>query len=308
MERPTPFRASGSRIPEDGKGRYDKPMRSSAPCFAAVLLAFRALAAAEEPMTFVACAPGYPGSTAEAQPVMDAFAAALAEATGWGPGSVRAEYHEDEGRGLERLARADAGFALVPLPFFLKHEVPLKLVAQAQAVAEGGRARETWALVAAKGKVTGPAALDGWEIVSTAAYAPGFIRGTALSAWGSVPAGAKLVASGAVLSALRRAAAGEKVALVLDSAETAALPSLPFAKELEVVTRSPAMPATLVCSLTGRVGPARIEQARKALLDLVHRPTGATALAAMRTESFTSLDTQSLGRARAAYLAVKDSP
>ena len=259
-------------------------------------------------MTFVACAPGYPGSTAEAQPVMDAFAAALAEATGWGPGSVRAEYHEDEARGLERLARADAGFALVPLPFFLKHEVRLKLVAQAQAVAEGGRAQETWALVAAKGKVTGPAVLDGWEIVSSAAYAPGFVRGTALRAWGPVPAGARLVASGAVLSALRRAAAGEKVALVLDSAETAALPSLPFAKELEVVTRSPAMPATLVCSLTGRVGPARIEQAKKGLLDLVHRPSGAAALAAMRTESFASLDTESLGRARAAYLAVKDSP
>ena len=105
----------------------------------------RRSAAVTEPVTFVACAPGYPGSTAEAQPVMDGFAAALAEAMGSGRGSVRAEYYEDEARGLERLARADVGFALVPLPFFLKHEAGLKLDAVALAVAEGGRVQETWA-------------------------------------------------------------------------------------------------------------------------------------------------------------------
>jgi hypothetical protein len=275
---------------------------------AVALHAFAGLAAANEPVAFVACAPGYPGSTAEAQPVMDGFATALAETAGWSRDSIRAEYYEDEARGLERLARPDVGFALVPLPFFLKHEARLKLVAQAQAVALGGRVDETWALVAAKGKLTAPAALDGWEILSSSAYAPRFVRGTALGGWGTVPASARLVVSGAVLSGLRRAAAGEKVALVLDSAETAALPSLPFAKELDVVARSAAMPATVVCSLTGRVTPARIEAARKALLALAHRPSGARALAAMRTESFVALDPESLLRARAAYLAVKDAP
>jgi hypothetical protein len=275
---------------------------------ALALHAVAGLAAAGEPVAFIACAPGYPGSTAEAQPVMDGFATALAEAAGWSRGSVRAEYYEDEARGLERLARPDVGFALVPLPFFLKHEARLKLVAQAQAVSEGGGADEIWALVAAQGKLTAPAGLDGWEILSSAAYAPRFVRGTALGGWGTVPASARLVVSGAVLSGLRRAAAGEKVALVLDRAETAALPSLPFAKELDVVARSAAMPATVVCSLAGRVAPARSEAARKAFLALAHRPAGAVALAAMRTESFVALDPESLQRARAAYLAVKDPP
>ena len=283
-------------------------MGPTAFAFAMALLSLAPLGAGDEPMAFVACAPGYPGSTAEAQPVMDGFAAALAEATGWGRDLVRAEYHEDEARGLERLARADAGFALVPLPFFLKHETRLKLVAQAQAVAEGGRSEETWALVAAKGKVTGPAALDGWEILSSAAYAPGFVRGTALGAWGTVPAGARLVRSGTALSGLRRASAGEKIALVLDSAQTAALPTLSFAKDLDIVTRSAAVPDTVVCSLAGRVDAARVEQVRKALLELAHRPSGSAALAAMRTERFAPLDQESLGRARAAYLTVKDSP
>jgi ABC-type phosphate/phosphonate transport system substrate-binding protein len=116
------------------------------------------------------------------------------------------------------------------------------------------------------------------------------------------------VASGAVLSGLRRAAAGDKVALVLDSAEAGALPTLPFAKELEVVTRSAPLPATLVCSLDGRVGSARVEQLKKALLDLALKPSGPAVLAAMRTERFIPLDSESLRRARAAYLSAKDSP
>jgi ABC transporter, phosphonate, periplasmic substrate-binding protein len=277
-----------------------------APGFASILLAVAAGVGADDALTLVACAPGYPGSTVEAQPVMDGFADAVAEAAGWVRGRVKAEYHEDEAHGLERMAQADAGVALVPLPFFLKHEARLRLVAQAQAVAEGGRAEEVWALVAGKGKLKQASALGGWEIVSSAAYAPGFVRGAVLGAWGVVPGGARLVASGAVLSGLRRASAGEKIALVLDSAETAALESLPFAKELQIVTRSAAMPATVVCSVAGRVAPARVAELRKALLALAHRPSGAAALGAMRIESFSPVDAESLRRARAAYLAAKD--
>jgi len=288
------------------KGRYDTAVRPL--CLAPVILMAAALATADEPVAFVACAPGYPGSTDEAQSVMDGFAAALAEAASWSRGSVHAEYHEDETRGIERLERADVGFALVPLPFFLKYEVRLKLEAQAQAVPEGGRAEETWALVAGKGRVKSAGALDAWEIVSSAAYAPRFVRGTALGGFGAVPSSVRLVASGAVLSGLRRAAAGEKIALVLDRAETAALNSLPFASELEVVTRSLGVPAMIACSRAGRVSPARTEQVRKALVGLAQRPSGASALAAMRTESFVPLDAESLRRARASYRAVKELP
>ena len=41
---------------------------------------------------------------------------------------------------------------------------------------------ETWALVAKKGRVTGPASLDGWQVTSIAGYAPPFVTGTALVA------------------------------------------------------------------------------------------------------------------------------
>ena len=216
-----------------------------APVLLAALLPVAASAAPPpaEPVAFVVCAPGYPGSTAEAQ-----------------------------------------------------------------VVAEGGRAEETWSLVAGKGRVSGPGTLDGWEILTSVGYAPRFVRGTALGGWGGAPPGAKVVAAGTVLSGLRRAAAGERVALLLDSVETAALPTLPFAKDLDVVTHSAAVPATVVCAVKKRASAAQVKEAVEALFDLRQRSSGAAALSAMRTDGFVPLDRQSLRRARAAYAAAKEAP
>ncbi len=260
-----------------------------------------------EPVTFVACAPGYPGSTAEAQPRMDAFASALATAGGARNESIRAEYHETEEAGVQRLAHADAAFALVPLPFFLKYEEKLRLTARAQAVMEGGAANEPWSLVAAKGRLSSAAALGGWELVSPAAYAPRFVRG-ALGEWGMVPAGTRLVTSGAVLSSLRRAAAGEDVALLLDGPQATALATLPFAKDLEVVVRAAPLPVMVVAAVAGRLPEARVRQLVRALLAFHERPSGAAALGGLQLIRFVALDEASLHLARDAYRAVPDKP
>src|SRR5688572_25109398 len=78
-------------------------------------------AAPRAPTALVACAPGYPGTTAEAQGAMDTFASALARAAQWPEGSVSAVYYPGEADGLARLDKPDAGVALVPLPFYLAH-------------------------------------------------------------------------------------------------------------------------------------------------------------------------------------------
>ncbi len=49
-------------------------MRTATLALATALAAAPVHAAADAPVTFVACAPGYPGTTEEAQPSMDAFA------------------------------------------------------------------------------------------------------------------------------------------------------------------------------------------------------------------------------------------
>ena len=268
----------------------------------ALALAVPALAAAADGgATLVVCAPGYPGSTEEAQPTMDAFAAAVAAAAGWPGGELAGAYFETEAGGVERLQRGDAALALVPLTFFLKHAAALKLAPRLQAVQIGGEAAERWTLVAGKGKVNGPASLAGWEVVSLAGYVPGFVRGLALAEWGALPPDVRIVFSGAVLSGLRRAAAGENVALLLDRAQTAALPTLPFAAQLEVVARSAPLPVSVLCVVGNHLPEARSKAVTRALLDLGGTPAGAEALAGMRMTRFMPADQAAIARAQAAF-------
>lgn len=267
-----------------------------------------AAASAAEPPVVVACAPGYPGTTEEAQPTMDAFAAALAEGAGLGRDGLKAVYHQTEAGGLARLGRPDAAFALVPLSFFLQHEKPLGLAPLSQAVRKGGEAGESWTLVAGKGKLTAPAGLDGWQLVSLASYSPRFVRGTALGGWGPVPPGTKLVTSGSVLSALRKAAAGEKVAVLLDAEQAAGLATLPFAAQLEVVHRSATVPVSVFCTVSGRAAKPRQKAVADALRKLDASAAGAAALAGIRVTRFVAVDEASLASARAAFAAAPEGP
>jgi hypothetical protein len=266
-----------------------------------VALAGGAAFAAEPRATIVVCAPGSPGTTEEAQGAMDAFAAALAARAALPAGGLAATYAASEDAGVARLREKDAGMALVSLPFFLKHERSLALRAALQPVPQDGATSERWSLVARKGRVASPAALDGFTLYSTAGYAPAFVRGPALGAWGKLPASVKIERSTAVLSALRRAAAGEPVALLLDGAQGAALASLPFASDLEVVARSPALPAGVLAAVERRVPPARWAKLETALKELPGDPKGAEALAGIRMSRFAPLDEPALAAARRAY-------
>jgi hypothetical protein len=244
------------------------------------------------PVTFVACAPGYPGSTSEAQPRMDAFARALAEAVKATDGSIRAEYYETEEGGAVRLGQAER----------------LRLVPRAQAVMQGGGANEAWSLVAGKGRLKDADGLAGWELVSSAAYAPRFVRGSALGGWGRVSPKTRLSPSLSVLSSLRRAASGEDVALLLDASQSSSLPTLPFAKDLEVVTRSAPLPAMVVATVGGRIPEPRAKALVRALQALPDHPAGAAALVGLQLARFSPLDDAGLRRAREGYRAVPETP
>ncbi len=259
------------------------------------------LALAADPVAFVAVAPGYPGTTVEAQPSMDAFAAALATQAGLPSGSIVAAYFEKDRPGAERLQQGDAGFGMVSLPFFLREADALHLEARLVASQKGTGPTEVWALVAKKGRVTAPASLDGWQVNSIAGYVPAFVTGTALQGWGRMPANVKVVQTSQVLSSLRKAAAGENVAVLLDGAQAAALPSLPFASELEVVARSAPLPTGIVVTVGKRLPADRWKLLEKGLRQLADRPEGAAALEAIRLQGFVPLDPQPLAAARKAY-------
>lgn len=258
-------------------------------------------AAPAGPRALVFCAPGYPGTTEEAQPRMDDIAAALAESAGWKAG-LKATYFPTEKAGLARFADADVVLALVPLPFFLAHEAELKLTARLAVVQQGLEATQAWSLVAKKGTVKSAADLDGATLFSTAGYAPDFVTKVALQGFGPVPASAKVMTGGQVLSALRKAAQGkEKLVVVLDSEQAAALPSLPFAADLEVVHVSPKVPVAVVATLGDRLPAADWKAVSGAFTKLGAAEKGKAALEGVRLTGFVPLDEAALAAAKKAF-------
>jgi hypothetical protein len=232
---------------------------------------------------------------------MDQMAGALSELAGWKEG-LTAVYFPQEKAGLARLAEPDVVFALVPLPFFLAHEAEFKLTGRLAVVQQGLEATQSWTLVAKKGSVKKAADLEGFSLFSTAGYAPDFVTKVALQGFGPLPATAKVTTGGQVLSALRKAATGtDKLAVVLDSEQAKALPTLPFAADLEVVFSGPKVPVAVVATLGERLGAADWKAASAAFTKLPSVERGKVALEGVRLTGFVPLDEAALAAAKKAW-------
>jgi hypothetical protein len=233
----------------------------------------------------VVCSPGSPGDTAEAQPTMDSFARAAERSSRWPQGSLEAVYFETAEAGLARLERPDAALAIVPPSFLSKYGKELSLKPRMEAILASGKP-ESWSLVAKKGKITSPDSLKGWEVTGAPGFAPEFVRGELLKEWGVLPADSRVTFTPRVLTALQRASEGEEVAILLDSAGTEALSSLPFAADLEIVARSRTSPAAFLCTVGNRLPAAEADALVRGLSHLGGKEGGAEVLKSMRLSRF----------------------
>jgi hypothetical protein len=89
--------------------------------------------------------------------------------------------------------------------------------------------------------------------------------------------------------------------VVLDGPQEASLASLPFASKLDVVTRSPALPAGLVVTIDSRVSSKVWSGIEAALAGLGSDHAAATALGGIQMERFSPVDDKVLVAARKAY-------
>jgi hypothetical protein len=243
------------------------------------------LLAAAAASTLVFCAPGYPGASGDAQPLVDQFAAALVTAAGWPAGSLTAVYDPTEQGGLDKLATPNAAVTFVPYPFYVQHAAQLHLTPLAQADVVGTGVTERWSLVAKTGSVSGPQSVAAYTLLSVAGYAPEFVRHSALAAW-PLPATVKIEPAAQILTVLRRVASGEPVVALLDQSQSTALPTLPFAAGIKTVTQSAELPVALIAVVESRLPAARAKELQVALLKLGHGGGSAEALAALRLQGF----------------------
>lgn len=232
---------------------------------------------------------------------MDEVALVLSELAGWPKDSLVATYFPTEKAGLTRLAEPDVVFALVPLPFFLAHETELQLTARLAVVQQGLEGTQSWSLVAKKGTVKKAADLEGFSVFSTAGV-PDFVTKVALSSFGPLPATVKVTSGGQVLSALRKAASGkEPMAVVLDAEQAKALPTLPFAADLEVVHVGPKVPVAVVATLGQRLSAADWKAAAAAFSKVSGDARGKVALEGVRLTGFAPLDDAALAAAKKSF-------
>ena len=260
--------------------------------------AIPAIDAAAPSHVLVVCSPGSPGTTAQAQPTMDLFARAVEAAAKRPAESLAAVYYESAETGIPRLEQADAVLAMVPLPFLIQYGAKLGLEPRLEAQPEPA-ATEVWFLAARKGAVSSATALTGWEVTGAPGYSPDFVRRTILSDWGALPDDVRITFTPRVLAALRRAASGEKVAVILDRSQEAALASLPFAADLEVLAHSRPLPSGYLCAVGKRLGAADLDAYTQALLKLHENASGQAVLKEMRMHRFVPVDLKSLDAIRA---------
>lgn len=237
--------------------------------------------------TLVFCAPGYPGGAGDAQPFVDQFARAAAASAGWKPDSLAAIYDPTEAGSLTKLGDKDAVLAFMPYAFYVQHAAELHLAPLVQADVTGVGTEERWTLVGkAGGPVTGASSMTGYTILSLAGYAPEFVKQSALAAWGPLPAGVKIEATGQILSTLRRVASGEPAVALLDQTQAAALPTLPFAAQLKTLTQSAALPVALIAVVDSRLPSARAKAFQAGLVKLNATNGGAEMLATLKLKGF----------------------
>ena len=248
--------------------------------------------AAAEPLTLVAWAPGYPGTTEQAQPSMDEFALGVAAAAGWTRDEFRAVYYPKVETGRERLVAGDAAVVIVPLPVYLEFGESLDLRPLLRVIQQGGD-EETWSLVAHKGDLKTATDLSGWSLEGHAGFSPRFVE-RVLAGWGTLPEDVEIGFNARVLSVLRKAARGEPVAALLDRAQAEALERLPFAADLEVVTASAPMISSLVCAVGDRLPEAREQILIGALQRLDGSTGGDEVLATIRVVRFEPLGEDAL--------------
>ncbi|TMA23347.1 MAG: phosphate/phosphite/phosphonate ABC transporter substrate-binding protein [Deltaproteobacteria bacterium] len=141
-----------------------------------------------------------------------------------------------------------------------------------------------------------PRGLEGYALQSTAGFSPRFVH-----AMSAPLKDAKVIDSPAVLSGLRRAANGERLAVLLDGPQAQALSTLPFAQGLAPLSTSAPVPVALVATVGKRLDERKWKAVQTALLSLAGDASAREALDGVRMTAFVALDRAALSTARAAY-------
>lgn len=195
--------------------------------------------AAAESKRILLCFPGGPGSTADAQPVVDRFLGKIAGLAGWD--SATGAYYNDMSACAAEMKKGAADVVIVPLDIYLKERAAWKLAPIA--TLENKETSGQYHLIAKEGATL--ASLKGKKLVTGLKCDEAFL--------GKVAFAGKLSTSDyafererSPLRAIKNVAKGQADAAILDDNQKRALEGKPMGEGIVVVVSGPELPGAIV--------------------------------------------------------------
>lgn len=235
-------------------------------------------------LDFVVIKEGAPGTTQDAQPVMDALAGYVGKRTS-PASSPSGIYFNDLQAALSYLANNSVMWGIVTPGFLLKYGSGLALT-PVLSTRPGGREQEVWRLVVARG---GP---DDWTKLKGKVFGTMFYTPEQAALWGfdmelkTLPF--DLEGTARPLRTLRSVARGKATGIMLEEEQFSSLKSISLWEKLKLVHESAPVPTSQVVWF-GRID-SRTESLASILLAMKNDPEAADLLTLLRTEGFGPAD------------------
>ena len=250
-------------------------MRTSINLLVAITLLAAPAALAETRVLL--CFPGGPGTTEQAQPVVDQFLSKLAAQAGWDKAS--GAYYNDMARCAAEIKAGKADVAMIPLDVYLAQRGAWKLAPVAK-LANKETAGQ-YHIVAKKGATLD--SIKGQQLSTGLKASDSFLTRVALESRVDVSKDFKVKRRRSALKSVKDVAKGKAAAALLDDVAQKALDGLPMAKDLVTVLSGPELPGAIVAGVGST--PSKLGEALLSLCT-AHRST----CDEMRVKSFKKVD------------------
>lgn len=243
-------------------------------------------ASAGEAFDFVVIQPGQPGTTEDAQPVMDALATYVGQKLGAGV-TVQGRYFNQAESAAAYLSGRHPSWGIVSLGYYLAHADAEGMTPLA-ATRPGGADSDVWRLLAA---AEGP---DDWQslrgtVAGTMLFEPE-VAARLMFATSVDKLPFRLEGTSRPLRALRAVLRGQGCGVMLDASQYEAVQALPLVSGLKVVATSEPLPTAVVVAF-GAPGPLH-DRLRALLLAMREDPAAGEMLQLLQTEGFGPADSR----------------
>jgi hypothetical protein len=218
----------------------------------------------------VLCMPGFPGTTAQAQPFVDKMLRHLESKMGFDKQSLSGVYLPDGNQGVARLEKDKPGLALVgPSVYAGQHSVfGMKVIAKVEV---NGRGDEVYSVVTRKDGPGTLKALAGKKVSGVVVHDEKYVYNVLLDK-AIDPGGLTLVSQKRPLKSLRDVASGKADAAIIDQAVKQHMGDLDIAADLRIIHTAQPVPAPAVVVM-GQ-GAKQAKAFKKALVGMCRTPDG----------------------------------